>query len=562
MTQTRFQHWTISWSGQSGSARREGVTLSSPSPAGLWAKLAEEPAHGPFYLAGVKQDAIPEALERAASTLVEQKLGALIGRIEYADGSLSWPMTRMESCRFLSTDAGALLVTKGALAKAAESIGERSWDRFWPSDLVGALAADGSVRGSFDGFARCSSATRPAWPERLPFARATPLTGHTGSQPLILVYGDLAASVSLYFDGLPPDLRSRLRFLKPGDLSSDLGWLASAGLVVVMRDFRQLQMSGVFDLLREIGVPYVWFTDDDLITLKAEEGRPDYFSPEALKTFLTGASAVLVTSDALAHRLAPLHPTLIRWPCIYDPSLRLTSPVAGHTRFKVGAIGGAFRRRSFEQHVLPALKDVGLVRPIEIIATSELARTRHDTPVTARPFEPEFRPFVFDWQKIGLDVLVHPYGETKNIANKSMASLLVSAYLGAVPIVGHETAFDEVTEAQGVLKAGRSPSEWKTQLEHLADPVLAQAMFGTFDAWCRDCFDPEKARAPFLQLEALALPCSYDEMAVRWQAASQTAATRKLAAQLLTHHRRGLFDRLSRSIKKRQRTITKFIAGR
>src|ERR1700752_700650 len=94
-----------------------------------------------------------------------------------------------------------------------------------------------------------------------------------------------------------------------------------------------------------------------------------------------------------------------------------------------------------------------------------------------------FRSFVFNWRALELHALVHPYGVTGNISNKSMASILAAAYLGAVPIVGEEPAYAALSEDNGALKSGPDSSAWPACLERISKREEAEALFGRLDAW-------------------------------------------------------------------------------
>lgn len=499
--------------------------VRAASPAALLAEVAASGADAIVHLAADGMEARAGALRATAREMTAAAVGAAIGRVEGRDGKASRLTTQLETARFLPTVPGAIMATRAALSRAAAAMADRAPDPFWASDLACALSAGGPVLSTDRILAR-SPTPVPSAAERLPFARAG---GVRGDRPLILVYGKIEASVSIHFDGLPADLAARLRFLQPGDLFSDIGWLAAAGLVIVVREFAHMLRSGACDLLAEIGVPFVWFTDDDLVALAAEEAAFRDYGRDAVASFLDRAAGILTTSAPLARTLSALHPNVIVWPCVYDARLAPHgAPPAGP--LAVGVFGGAFRRRSFAEHVAPALADLAREAPVRCYAAAGIAVPLAEAHLETLPFQPGYRSFVFAWQRLGLRAVAHPYGVSGNMPNKGPASVLTAAYLGAVPIVGAEAAHAGLSEENGVLVAAPDPASWKRALSRLADPTEAARLFARLDAWCRTALDPEAARAPFAALDRLAAAGGPDAEALRWQHACRSVALRRAAA--------------------------------
>jgi hypothetical protein len=326
---------------------------------------------------------------------------------------------------------------------------------------------------------------------------------------MIVVYGKQEASVSLYFDGLPTDLRRQMLFLAPDRPEREKEALLDASLVMVVREFGRLVVSGTAAMLRNARVPLIWFTDDDLVALGREEAAFRFYTPARVRRFAAACAALVATSPALARALAPLHRTVLLWPCVLDESLAPSMPVSPSDALRVGVFGGGFRAASLEAHVLPAMAALRRWRPVTVFAAHGLLAGTPRADVVALPFETDFRSFIARWQTLRLHAVVHPYGRTGNIANKSCASILAAWYLGAVPIVGEEPAYAALGEAEGVLKAAPNPAAWQSALERAADPGEAATLFGRLTAWCRSACDPEGARAPFAALlQAATLPPS------------------------------------------------------
>jgi ADP-heptose:LPS heptosyltransferase len=481
-------------------------------------------------LAAEGQTALPEGLFQAIALLRAANADAALGRVRYGHGTgeLSRATLRAGTTRFLDAPAGALIVSRKALADAGERVPRREWDAYWTWDLVQALERRWRVKGVPQVLAHGPALANDA-AARLPMFRASEQP-HADADKLILVYGAVEASVSLYFDGLPSEIRARLRYLRPGDLASDMAWLASASLVLIMRGFEPLLQSGAIDLIEEIGVPWLWFVDDDFMALSREYPSLAYYSKDAVVRFVGRAAGVVATAPSLLNALETVCGERLRrtilWPCVYDGDLAVCRRGTRSPRLRVGAYGGEFRRPFLETQILPALEGLRANRAIELVLAEGLAASRPPNDVLTIPFEPDFRSFVLRWRTLSLDAVLHPYGETTNLHAKGPGSVLTAAYLGAVPIVGQEPAYADLDEEVGVLKAGRDGADWRNCVERLRVPTLADDLFARLDAWARATFAPEHARLPFAELEAIAAPGGAAARDLRWQAACRSRAFR------------------------------------
>jgi hypothetical protein len=541
--------WSIEGDENRWVARAGGEVVSASGSAALWRGIAAKSGGAPVHIGDNRAAPDLPALERAAR-LLEEGRGAVIGRVGYRCGQPSRTMGRIDTIRYLNTPPGAILARSDALARAAEWAGERGFDEFWAFDLINALDRTAWIGASHLQFARSAGDAPAAVPERVPFARANPRALPRQNEPLILIYGQLDASTSLYFDGLPDDIAARIRFLRPGDIFSDLPWLASASLVIVVRGFEQMALSGCAALLTEIGVPYAWFIDDDFVTLREEEPRFHFYTQERVNAFLANAAALIVTTESLAAKFSALAAVTLRWPCVYDRALAKAAPSSPGGAFRVGAFGGAFRRESFKRDIVPALAALRERLPVKTYAANGIAHGLRKTDAEPILFEAEFRSFVHRWRALELHAITHPYGDTENISGKGMASLLVAAYLGAVPIAGAEPAYACVGENEGVLKAGPSAQDWSACLARLADSAEREQLYRRLDLFCRTAFDPERARAPFEALMRLAAPGGPVQASIRLQRACQSQHLRRALLEP-PPPRRGLSVRLKRSVAKR-----------
>ena len=461
------------------------VTLIGNSFAGQWVHLAD--GH-------VTPD--PAGLGAAMDQARWRGVDAVIGRLLYSGGERSPLLQRLPGLAYQPVAPGTVLANAAALARIGGHSLSPTWDAFWLRDIALSLWWSASVAGLDLTLAKSSSVRGNA--VRLPPGRATLMADPP--KPVdrtILLYGRMGASTSLYFDGLAAAFPGTLRYLEPGDLFSDLPWLASAGLVVVVRGFEFALANGAMERRAELGTPVVWFTDDDFTALGSEEASLGHYDTSALQSFCRGLAAIVASSAPLAARLSSLHAEVMTLPPVIDLSLIDRRPAKARTTL-AAVIGGRFRAASLRRDVMPAAQRAGL----QLCVSSAIGVRSRD--IRLLPFFQDFRQFVPAWQREAPSILLHPFGDTANIGNKSAATLLCAAYFGAVPVVGDEPAYAMFNEADGVLKAARDPDDWYRQLARLAQPEVCLEMQTRLQRWARDKCGVESARPVFERLLAQA----------------------------------------------------------
>ena len=494
---------------------RQETSVEAPAaagPRGLFEKIAPALEH-PFCLLTVPGTQIDsENLRKVIREMTDRNADIAVARVEDAQGRRSVLPRRTEELRFSSlVPPGAAVFTRQHFLRTIRNLPHRPWDEEWHFDLIRTAVMRGLVC-----FADRTVATVPAdipSPARaeclVPLTRPTDFSGRN-SDPILVVYGALEASVSLYFEGLPPDLQRQIRFLSPSDPQTDLSYLALASAVIIDRNFEHLVRNGLLAILRAMEVPLFWFTDDHFGALRSEYPAFRYYGPAAMQSFLACVQGILVSTPHLAEIYGDQHHTVMVWPCVFDESLAAPpSPETEPPSLRIGAFGGAFRRKSFQQEVLPAVRGLRDRSNVLLHVRSDLARGLDPAEAAPMPFDSSYRQFVFRWQRLGLHAVVHPFGATANIACKSRGSLLTARYLGAVPIVAAETSHADLGKEQGVWVADENSDSWRRALEQVRKPDERTRLFKALDLWCRDTFNPEKIRGPFSRLVAM-LPPSVD----------------------------------------------------
>ena len=501
--------WNLTVHGTTATAAYEEWRIAAATPGLMWSQLARQFPDCLIHLSPYACVPRAESVRSASHLIGRQEIQAVASRVQFRDGHLSREMTRLDETRYGAGQFGAILLTPRALQQASVAVSEREWDAFWGLDLLSFLGRAGVLELTGLVTADVPALDAPIRQPGPAIERASFPHPSSRKDPCILIYGNLDATVSLYFDGLPPDLQSCLRFLRPGEAKHEGQWLLEADLVIIVRGFEHAVERGVTQLLKKAGIPYVWFVDDDFIALREEESSFDYYSRRNVEAFLRGAAGTVTTSEALVAMLGEFHHTVILWPCVLDEQLSGGQSMMTSNSLRLGCFGGAFRHDSLVHQVLPA---IGVVRGHSgsmLFVTPEVKSNCEMPQIRVVPFVENFARFVVHWHSLGIQAVVHPYGKTRNIGNKSMASVLVSRYIGAVPIVADEPAYARLTDAVGVLKASEEHETWLGCLTRAADPEEAGVLFSRLEVWCKEEFAPAKARQPFEMLRRLAVPSRF-----------------------------------------------------
>ena len=273
----------------------------------------------------------------------------------------------------------------------------------------------------------------------------------------VLILGQIEASTSLYFDALESQPDLSLAFRPLTGLALDAPVLAAADLVVLVRELHRFWDEGVIAFLDAAGVPYVWFTDDNFLALRGEGAARAFYTLPRMQAALARAAAVWTSTEALAAAHVWLHPNVSVWAPALDPFLRQPPPTAGGP-LTIAIPGGDFRLAGLDAALLDRVREIcggaGLRLALTPAAAETLRPALPRAEIVVLPPERSFRQFIRAWRRFAPDLLLHPAGATANAPFKCPTAAIVAGYLGAVPVVADEPAYQGWGEAEGVLRLG------------------------------------------------------------------------------------------------------------
>ncbi|MBZ9706081.1 hypothetical protein LB543_05020 [Mesorhizobium sp. ESP7-2] len=316
---------------------------------------------------------------------------------------------------------------------------------------------------------------------------------------LVGVISNTSATTALCFDGLSGlDPKITFRFIDP--YKRDASAMDDCDVLIFVRHLFMPAYKEAFEQAQIRGKPVYLLIDDNFVTLAGEkQANPvdnEIFRPYAQPIFketLAKIDGILSASRALTEFFRPYHPTILPFSAVSD---RTITPIrsAPTDDLRVGFFGGAFRAEAFKDDVLPALKSIAERWPVTLFAAPHVEKIREQIDcdglrLVTVPFHHDFREFIAEWQALELHAAVHPKGNSQNVKYKTANAVLVSHYLGAVPVLPDEAAYAGLGETDGVLKIGgaRNLSKVMARIETASQRDLLLAGLARF---CETAFDP------------------------------------------------------------------------
>lgn len=322
-------------------------------------------------------------------------------------------------------------------------------------------------------------------------------------RPIIGVAGYLEATIPLCFDGLQERFGGSIKIIDLGAAEHVLAQqILLCDAVIISRWLFEPAAERAIRLCEDAGIDLYYLADDNPIVLAREHPEYSQYSLAGVKSALQGFRAVMATSPALAdyYKANGLHQNLQMFGPILDRATLGKMHRIGRERrqsgLRVGFAGGEFRHHDLQLSVYPALQKLSERMAVELVARETsgakgTALPAPPPPIAWRPvpFSLSYDDFLQNWRALGIDVLVHPRGTTANIAYKTNSILLTAFYLGAVPIVSDEPAFDGIGEMEGVLKASVGPDGFTAALERVLAPAYRDEMLRRLEMFCVARFD-------------------------------------------------------------------------
>ncbi len=318
----------------------------------------------------------------------------------------------------------------------------------------------------------------------------------------VAVVGSLTASVALDWIGDPG---SPLDFINHVDPEQSIYLtdpaLAKSDLVVFAREIMTPHQQRIIKRCRNLKIPHVYFADDNFPELAKTNRVWAEYNVSRLRNELRSFSGVILSSEKLREYFSreKLHPRLdVIGPIFLQSQLQKCSAAGplgeNEAAYRIATFGGLFRMQNLVHNILPVIRDLpGQVQLFTRDVNSSLG-SRSVEHITI-PETSSFFRFLKLWARKRPHVVVHPAGRSTNIDYKCESAILISLYLGAVPVVADEQAYRMFDVEDGVEKVSDTPEAWREALIRLQDPVYRAAMLARLRRTCETRFtDGEQRR--------------------------------------------------------------------
>ena len=328
-----------------------------------------------------------------------------------------------------------------------------------------------------EGFRSKSWYVRP--PAPAPDRPAPPLApdGH-----ILVVTASYDASTTLYFDHLPQPYASRVRVIHFGPWTSGMpDEMVGASAVVFVR--AAYHFVPWIEMARQMGVPHYYFLDDNLVVLAEHPAyRQDYafYTNDNLREMLASFDGVLLSTKALVDHFAThrLHSNLVHYPPVARaPRIEVSAPAGRPDALRVAYFGGSHRGGPFKEEVLPALRDLAEIRPVELVAFG-VDLVKEDVgrlEVTSVPMERSYGLAVARLRAYAPQVLVHPNSHTANNPFKTAHVLINATIAGAAAVVSDEPPYQALAGTGAAELCAHDRRSWFEALSRLADSPAERA---------------------------------------------------------------------------------------
>ena len=315
----------------------------------------------------------------------------------------------------------------------------------------------------------------------------------------VSIVGWLSASATLYWVDEPGSELDYATVIEP-DVHPAVAdpLIARSDLVIFVRELMQPGHQRILALCRYLNIPHVYFGDDNFPVLAQSNSAWRAYHSSSFKRELETFEGVIVSSDALAKSFKEmsLHPRIdVIHPIFLKSEFKKLSRAAvqppSSNPLDIVCFGGRFRTQSLLKKVLPALDQ--LSKPVRLYTRPFTHATvpRHIEWIEL-PESPYFFRFLKTWRSVNPAVVVHPAGRSTNIDYKSENAIIVSLYLGAVPVLTNELAYADYDAKSGVEKVDDNVDSWRGAIDRLGDPAYRAEMLARLLETCSTRFTGQK----------------------------------------------------------------------
>lgn len=376
----------------------------------------------------------------------------------------------------------------------------------------------------------------------------------TGSAPILVVaLGPLQASVTLFFDLLPLEVRHLVHVIFAGAPELKLH-IIEAQAVVFVRGL--VEYKELIAFTKHVGVPMYHYCDDNYIVVGEESERYGaayaFYTPDNVRTVLRDFAGCLLSVPSLVdfYRENSLHSNLSLFPPIaaFDEYGDAPHDYPLARPFTMAFFGGGDRHRAFVEYIVPAVKLLSKIQAIDLIAFGVAfgavdCSAHPNLRVFYPPYEPDYTLAIRHFRHYSPNVMLHSSSPTRNNAFKNCNNIINGVLVGAAMICSRTEPYLGLDKISATLLADDAVESWYLAMWQFANSKkrLQDFRFGA-KAYCEGIYSGRQNTVAIEAILRTSQAPMLAELAKRWcNAVAHTAtATQELESE---------GARLSRSIE-------------
>jgi hypothetical protein len=296
---------------------------------------------------------------------------------------------------------------------------------------------------------------------------------------LVVALGPQQASVTLFFDFLPIEIRRLIRVIFCGDATVKQEMI-QARTVIFVRSL--VDYEGLIAFAKHIGLPMYHYCDDNFNIICEEIERYGsayaFYTRDNMRNTLADFAGCLLAVPNLVefYRLNNLHSKLLLYPPIaaFSEYGDLRPVRQRNQAFTVSFFGGGDRRAAFNDYIVPAVKQLSKTQATVLVAFGIDRGTVNceDFPnlmVHYPPYEPDYALAIRQFRHYAPDVMLHSSSPTRNNAFKNCNNIINGAVAGAAMICSRTEPYLGLDEIDATLLADDTSQSWYLAMWQLAN---------------------------------------------------------------------------------------------
>jgi hypothetical protein len=348
---------------------------------------------------------------------------------------------------------------------------------------------------------------------------------------LVVALGPLQASVTLFFDLLPLEVRHMVRVVFSGD-ETVREQIVVARAVIFVRGL--LEYEELIAFAKAVGTPMYHYCDDNFIVVGEEAERYGanyaFYTRENMRGALLDFAGCLLSVPNLVdfYRENQLHPHVYLYPPIaaFEEYGEAPHDYPDERPFTFSFFGGGDRHHAFVSYIVPAIKQLSKTRPIDLVAFGVAigavdCQGYPNLQVFYPPYESDYTLAIRQFRHYSPSVMLHSSSSTRNNAFKNCNNIINGVLVGAAMICSTTEPYLDLDSQDATLLANDSEQGWYLAMwQTMNSRARLQQLRAGAKKYCESIYSGMENTAVINTLLKAHPPLDLDALAERWSAAA------------------------------------------